>query len=196
MSAQSLVKRFRPGSGMRKRVGEVLVHGKAGFRIVFVPDLVDFFLLTFTGKKLVGGVVDDSVGRANVLVGVNYARGDYSRGHPVLADVDLIFLTVGRRCFPVVPEIEPERGGSQKTEQVGLMDVLVRSPGDPRFGQRDIAHDRVIFGRDFIVPKQLYEPATIVVETGQLVYNNVAYGAIYSDRAPPWLTRNAARAAL
>src|SRR5262245_59229738 len=73
-------------------------------------------------------------------------------------------ILVGRRTWPVIPHEQIEIRGTEKTKVIGLIAVLVWSSRDARQRHRDVRHDRMEFGGEFVMPKQFAQPATSVVK--------------------------------
>ena len=100
-----------------------------------------------TAVETVGEVVDDAGGRADVLVGMDDARGHDEQHRPLFSHQLGLKCQIGRRMGAGVPEEDLERRRPQETEAVALIDMFVGTAGHARLGERDVAHYRVEFDR-------------------------------------------------
>src|SRR5262249_38401521 len=64
-------------------------------------------------------------------------------------------------------QVDLERGRSKKTEAVGLVNVLVWSPGNTDLGQGDVGHDGMKLLGQLVMAEQFAQPAAGVVIPGK-----------------------------
>src|ERR1051326_1151147 len=79
--------------------------------------------------------------------------------------------------MPIVPHTQFEIRGTEKTEEVGLVHMLVRPAGDAGVSRRDVGHGRKKVGSNFVISKQFAEPTAPVVEFPQIADDDILYFA-------------------
>jgi len=108
-----------------------VVHSKDCVGVVFVSDLVHWFVVILAHIKSVRAIDYDAINQANVLVGMRDAPGnDHAFGSSMPA-------TNVKRCDRSrsrdgCPHAESEIPRADKTEEISLIDVLVWPAGDAR----------------------------------------------------------------
>ncbi len=125
-----------------------------------MSDFVHRLSLTLSGIELVGEVKNIGVRFANISVAMNNTGGDN--------DGDGIRFSNEKGLVPggVSGAIFPESEfilAVNEAEKVGLIDVLVRAPGDAWMGDADVAHGGEGALGDFVGAKEFGEVATRIV---------------------------------
>ena len=73
-------------------------------------------------------------------------------------------MSEGRAARACVPQEEPEVGGTDEGEAVGLVDMLVRATRDAGQSRGDVHHDRPEVLLQLVVAEDLDQPASLVIE--------------------------------
>ena len=133
----------------------------------FMPDLVHFLLMSLTAVKAVGAVEHPPGDVADVLVGVNHARGDNYHLTVGVAGHQRLFVVQRGRNGAGVPEVYLEIARPDEGETVGLITMLVRTAGNAGERLADVAHHRMVDRWKLVFPVQLDQPAATVFESLQ-----------------------------
>jgi hypothetical protein len=127
--------------------------------IELVANFVHFLFSARAGIEPVREVDHHPHHRSDVLIGVHNPRGDDQRAGRIFPCQQNLPVHIGWRLFSVVPEIDLECRRPDESEEVGLVDVLVGTPGNSRTGHGDIHHHRPVCSINLILPEELREPA-------------------------------------
>ena len=142
-----------------------------------MPDLVNGLLATRPLVERVGEVVDKPHSVADIPVPMDHPWRDDHQHRSTGADPFALDDAVRGRTWSHVPQDNFKIRGADETEAIGLADVLVRSPGDPWFRQRDIPHERGKPGGEFIRPEHFKQPPAGIPMAGQRFPEQVGDGS-------------------
>ena len=129
-----------------------------------MPDLVHGFAASLARVEPVWAIDHEAVAVADILISVHDAFGNDDRLRIISAHREGHNFSERWRVWPIVPHAKLEVGRPDKAEKIGLIDVFVRPAGDAGIGRRDVGHGGQEVGSDFVMTKQLAEPAAPVVE--------------------------------
>src|SRR5260370_1850457 len=150
-----------------------VVHAKDCVGVVFVSDLVHWFVVILAHIKSVRAIDYDAINQANVLVGMHDAPGNDHCFRFVDAGHQRQNVAIGLGVGTVVPHAASEMRGPDKTEEISLIDVLVWPAGDARERRGNISHHGEKLSRELIMAKKLSQPSAAVVKLAQIADDDI-----------------------
>lgn len=147
-------------------MGGFLVAGSNSWQFelgidVFVPNLIDRLLFVSPCIESVGQVQNISVPVAHVAIGVDDARR-HENGHRVLFTDQVDFVAFGM-AGAVLPKVKLV-ASAEENEEVGLVDMLMRTSRDAGMGDADVTHHGHSAVFDFVLAEDLGEPSARIRE--------------------------------
>src|ERR1041385_1575235 len=147
----------------------LIVHSEYRAGVAFVAVLVDFLFASVAAIETVRAVDHDAVDVADVLIRMDHTRRYQHRGRIIRAHHQRRRATKCFRILAIVPKPQLEIRGTEKTKEVSLIDVLVRSTRDAWIRRRDIRHHRKKLRLQTVVTKKLSQPAARVESLCQTI---------------------------
>jgi hypothetical protein len=142
-----------------------------------MPDLINGRFFSLPGVQPVRGVEYQAVLDPHIFVSMHNSRRNKDHGRRVETGIENLPDTARRRAGPSVPEVYLEVGGTEETEIICLVHMLMGSPGNTGQSHGKVRHCGLHHAVKFILPEQLRQPAALIEKLGKRPHHNVVYSS-------------------